>query len=116
MVPQVNRLRSRSPLFTWNTEEEARKGTFEPFDCPAIQNLNGEWDFWFYTRPEEVDVSLLEAQDDAIREGAKPIQVPGNWTRQGFDNPSMSACLSAIRRRRSLWIAIPAASIVARSR
>ncbi|MCQ2403500.1 MAG: DUF4981 domain-containing protein [Lentisphaeria bacterium] len=87
MVPQVNRLRSRSPLFTWNTEEEARKGTFEPFDCPAIQNLNGEWDFWFFTRPEEVDVSLLEAQDDAIREGAKPIQVPGNWMRQGFDNP-----------------------------
>ena len=61
LVPQVNRLKSRPPLFTWKTAEEARRGTPEPFDCPAIQSLNGQWDFWLFERPEEVDLSLLAA-------------------------------------------------------
>ncbi|MCQ2397615.1 MAG: beta-galactosidase, partial [Lentisphaeria bacterium] len=84
MVPQVNMLKSRSPLFTWKSEDDARRGTFEPFDCPEIQSLNGTWDFWIFKRPEEVDTTLLEGTTAA---GGSPIQVPGNWTRQGFDNP-----------------------------
>ena len=84
MVPQVNLLPSRPPLFTWETEEEARKGSWEPFDCPAIESLNGQWRFWLFSRPEEVPEALLEGEEQP---GDAPIQVPGNWTCQGFDNP-----------------------------
>ncbi len=84
MVPQVNLLPSRSPLFSWKTEEEARRGSWEPFQCPAIESLNGQWRFWLFSRPEEVPMELLEGRE---LPGEAPIQVPGNWTCQGFDNP-----------------------------
>ena len=63
MVPQVNLLPSRSPLFSWKTEEEARRGSWEPFQCPAIESLNGQWRFWLFSRPEEVPMELLEGRE-----------------------------------------------------
>ncbi len=90
-VPQVNLLRSRSPLFSWGSEEEARKGSYEPFECPAIESLNGQWRFWFYERPEDVPPALLAGEEVA---GETSIQVPGNWMRQGFDHPQyINVCM-----------------------
>lgn len=83
-VPQVNKLPSRSPLFTWKTEEEARDGSYEPFECPAIESLNGKWDFWHFECPEEVPAGLLAGGGHG---NGTRLAVPGNWTRQGFDAP-----------------------------
>ena len=80
-VPQVHALRSRSPLFSWKDESSARNGSYEPFECPSIQNLNGKWQFRYYERPEEVDLGVLAKPLSADKQ-SKPIVVPGNWTRQ----------------------------------
>ena len=85
-VPQVHALRPRSPLFSWKDEASARTGSYEPFDCPSIQSLNGKWQFRYYERPEEVDLGVL-AKPISSDKKAKPIVVPGNWTRQGYDHP-----------------------------
>ena len=85
-VPQVHALRPRSPLFSWKDEASARAGSYEPFDCPSIQSLNGKWQFRYYERPEEVDLGVL-AKPISSDKKAKPIVVPGNWTRQGYDHP-----------------------------
>ncbi|MBO4619525.1 MAG: DUF4981 domain-containing protein [Victivallales bacterium] len=85
-VPQIHALRSRSPLFSWKDEASAREGSYEPFDCPSIQSLNGKWQFRYYGRPEEVDLGVLAKPISADKK-AKPIVVPGNWTRQGYDHP-----------------------------
>lgn len=82
-VPVINTLRPRSPLFTWNSVEEAREGTFEPFDCPAIESLNGEWQFRYFERPEAAESALA----DGLTGAWEKIAVPGNWTRQGYDKP-----------------------------
>ena len=58
MCPGVNRMRSRSTLFPYATEAEAKAGSWEPFDCPQIMNLNGEWKFRYLTRPELVEVLM----------------------------------------------------------
>ena len=85
-VPQVHALRPRSPLFSWADETAARDGSYEPFDCPSIQSLNGKWSFRYYAKPEEVDLAVL-AKPIAADKRAKEIAVPGNWTRQGYDHP-----------------------------
>ena len=85
MCPGVNRMRSRSTLFPYATEAEAKAGSWEPFDCPQIMNLNGEWKFRYLTRPELVEEAFTsERFDDS---GWDDIAVPGNWTMQGYDHP-----------------------------
>jgi len=81
----VNRLRARATLFPYTTEEEARQGSFEPFDCPQIRSLNGQWKFRYFSAPEEVSEDLLAAKVDAST--WDDIAVPGCWTRQGYDKP-----------------------------
>ncbi len=80
----VNRLRTRSTLFPFGSEEEARRATPEPFDCPRIMSLNGEWQFRHYGRPEEVEEDIASS---AAGLQWNPMPVPSNWTRQGYDFP-----------------------------
>ncbi len=85
-VPVINTLRPRSPLFTYPDEAAAKAGSYEPFDCPAIQSLNGEWQFRYYETPDAVDEKLLYATDKSAK-GWDRIAVPGCWCRQGYDKP-----------------------------
>lgn len=52
LATSINRLRSRSTLFPFPDEQQAKKVSFEPFDCPQIMNLNGEWKFRCLACPE----------------------------------------------------------------
>lgn len=54
LATSINRLRSRSTLFPFPDEQQAKKVSFEPFDCPQIMNLNGEWKFRCLACPEQV--------------------------------------------------------------
>ncbi len=81
----VNRLRPHSTFFPFATEAEAKAASQEPFDCPAVHNLNGEWKFRYLAAPELVEEEFVAARcDDG---GWDRIEVPGNWTRQGYDHP-----------------------------
>jgi beta-galactosidase len=48
---------------------------------PFFQSLSGTWDFKLLPRPEAATADALAA------EGWAPIEVPGNWTMQGFGTP-----------------------------
>ncbi len=47
---------------------------------PFFLSLNGEWDFFYSTDPDAVVENPTAAQWDRI-------EVPGNWTLQGYDRP-----------------------------
>lgn len=53
----------------------------DPAASPWYQSLSGAWEFRLLPRPEAVTATAL-AEDDW-----QPIQVPGNWTMQGFGKP-----------------------------
>lgn len=78
-VPSLNKLPARASLLPFPTVEAAL--TLDPAQSPWIQNLNGQWDFQIFPRPEAVNT-------DALAQAAwSKIQVPGNWTMQGFGQP-----------------------------
>ncbi|MDR0932951.1 MAG: DUF4981 domain-containing protein, partial [Victivallales bacterium] len=85
LCTSVNRLSSRSTLFPFATEKEAKTDSFEPFDCPRIMNLNGTWKFQYLSRPEEVKEQFTSEQ--CADSQWDDIVVPGNWTVQGYDKP-----------------------------
>ena len=77
LATSINRLRSRSTLFPFPDEQQAKKVSFEPFDCPQIMNLNGEWKFRCLACPEQVEEAFTgERFDDS---GWDDIAVPLNW-------------------------------------
>ena len=53
----------------------------DKWGSPQVQLLNGGWAFAYFDRPERVpaDLSQIEAWGE--------IEVPGNWTLQGYDKP-----------------------------
>ncbi|MFB0976751.1 MAG: hypothetical protein QMC73_03730, partial [Myxococcota bacterium] len=79
----VNRLPSRSPLVPFSTEEQAVRLSDE--DSPFVRDLNGRWRFELCGSPAFADPNFFEPDyaDDAWAE----VEVPGNWTMQGFDRP-----------------------------
>lgn len=85
LATSINRMRSRSTLFPFATERQAKKPSFEPFDCPQVLNLNGDWKFRYHNRPEEVEERCTA---DGFNDSKwDDIAVPGNWTVQGYDKP-----------------------------
>lgn len=78
-----NRLPSRPPLVTIpgiEADELPRRD-----DLPGFHRLDGAWAFRLYDGPEGVpDEAVRPELDD--RAWAR-IEVPGVWTRQGFDRP-----------------------------
>src|SRR5437764_608156 len=48
---------------------------------PWLQSLSGAWDFKLLPRPQAATV------DELANDGWASIQVPGNWTMQGFGSP-----------------------------
>lgn len=80
-LTQINRLPARSFHFPFPDAKKA--ATREPAASKWIQSLDGDWDFDYFDRPEDVDARLLESKPG----GESTVRVPGNWTRQGYDKP-----------------------------
>jgi len=77
------RLPMRSPLVPFADVETALGG--ESDGSPWLQGLDGDWKFALFDRPDAVPAEAVSAAcDDA---GWTSLEVPGNWTMQGFDHP-----------------------------
>jgi len=77
----INRLPARSFHFPFPDAEKA--ATRDPATSRWVRSLDGEWAFRFFKCPEDVRPHDLTDSMD----GDDRIQVPGNWTRQGWDHP-----------------------------
>ena len=80
----LNRLPGRATLFPFSTEKSALRG--DPAKSPYVLNLNGDWAFKLFDRPEGVpEACLRESYKPAAKWDAIPV--PSNWTMQGYDKP-----------------------------
>jgi beta-galactosidase len=78
-LPSLNKLAPRATLYPFSTPAEAL--TLDRERSPWFLSLNGLWDFQIKARPEEATTA-------AVASGTwDRIQVPGNWTMQGFGRP-----------------------------
>lgn len=82
-LTQINRLPARSFAYPYQDAETALKR--DPAQSCWNLNLDGEWDFDYFETPAEVPAKLLQTADAVATTGR--IQVPGNWTLQGWDYP-----------------------------
>lgn len=82
-ITGMRRLSSRSPL----TPLEPEKGCPElnRDGSPWFRGLNGAWQFQYFERPEDVPADAVGAERGNGDWSA--IEVPGNWTVQGWDHP-----------------------------
>lgn len=81
-LTQINRLPARSFLFPFPDAEKA--ASRDPRKSKWVRSLDGEWAFDYFTSPEAVEASLI---GKAPVKKTATIQVPGNWTVQGYDKP-----------------------------
>ncbi|MCC5807053.1 MAG: DUF4981 domain-containing protein [Opitutales bacterium] len=81
-LTQVNRLPGRA--FGYPYADAASAFARDPAASPWVRSLDGEWSFHFLGSPREVTTEHVGAAEVA---GGAPIQVPGNWTMQGWDRP-----------------------------
>ena len=79
----VNRLPPRATLFPFPTVPLALSG--DRTLSPWYRCLNGYWQFKLVKNPEAVPPNFFKP--DASEREYKPIEVPGNWTVQGYDKP-----------------------------
>jgi beta-galactosidase len=80
-MPQLvglNKLPPRATLIPFPTVEDAK--TQDREGSPWYMGLNGTWDFQLKPKPAAASVEGLAAE-------WSPIQVPGNWTMQGYGSP-----------------------------
>ena len=79
----INRLPVRSTLTPYPTEKAALKGNRKT--SRWFQSLNGSWKFKLYDRPETAPAACFKGK---FADGKwDDIQIPGNWTMQGYDRP-----------------------------
>jgi beta-galactosidase len=78
-LPSLNKLPARATLMPYPSAAEALKLT--PEQSPWFMSLNGQWDFKIQPHPEAVTESAIASGEWSA------IQVPGNWTMQGFGKP-----------------------------
>jgi beta-galactosidase len=79
----AGRLPAHTTFVPFPDLESAARGARE--DSPWFLSLCGSWSFRLCERPEAAPGDFA-APDHDERDWV-PIQVPGNWTRQGFDRP-----------------------------
>src|SRR5512140_1404076 len=77
--PSFNKLPAHATLLPYASSDEAL--TFERTRSAWFLNLNGQWGFKLLPKPEAATTAEVHADDWAA------IQVPGNWTMQGFGHP-----------------------------
>jgi beta-galactosidase len=77
-----NRVVPRATLYPYPTEASAK--SCDRAKSRWVKLLNGKWSFQLYGRPEDVPESAVGKEGPG---GWAEIDVPGNWTVQGFDKP-----------------------------
>lgn len=83
-VTSMNRLPMRPPLIPFSDIETALLG--DRTKSQLFSSLDGEWDFSIYQSPEEA-VDAVQNYLGGDKPDWKKIEVPGNWTMQGFGEP-----------------------------
>lgn len=78
-LPSLNRLPPHADLLPYPTAQAALTQPRE--QSPWFVSLNGRWDFKIVAQPEAATFGALNAG------GWAGIDVPGNWTMQGFGKP-----------------------------
>ncbi|NQZ67239.1 MAG: beta-galactosidase, partial [Lentisphaeria bacterium] len=82
-LTHLNRIRSRATLTPYPTNKAALKA--ERSESPLLKMLNGKWHFKLYKKPEDIPEAVIKGNFKDAK-WAK-IDVPGNWTMQGYDKP-----------------------------
>ncbi|MEG3766779.1 beta-galactosidase [Alteromonas sp. 14N.309.X.WAT.G.H12] len=83
IVIQRNKVRAHSPLNGFSCLTDALHNTGQ-----QRQNLNGEWDFCLYQRPEDVPDEVIKTDlPGHLASQWRTIPVPSNWQLQGVDKP-----------------------------
>lgn len=78
----INAQTARGEVFFYDSEDEALKGLVSGMEgSPYYLNLNGTWDFRYYTDGRDIPEDVTKITD------WKSIRVPGNWEVQGFGYP-----------------------------
>ncbi|MBI5305653.1 MAG: DUF4981 domain-containing protein [Chloroflexi bacterium] len=78
-LSSLNTLPPRATLIPFPSARDAR--SLDRDQSPWFANLSGEWQFKIKAKPAEATDDALNANDWSR------IQVPGNWTMQGFGKP-----------------------------
>lgn len=83
-VMELGKLPPRSYFIPYESREQADRMCLKEarYQSVKVQCLNGEWDFKFYKKPEEMPEEL---DTDAI--AFDTIPVPSCWQFQGYDKP-----------------------------
>lgn len=78
----VNAQTRRPELFFYDSEKAAIEGLKDGPGCsPYYINLNGTWDFKYYTDGRDIPADVTKIKDWGS------IRVPGNWEVQGYGYP-----------------------------
>ena len=81
----INRLPMRSTYFSF---PDARGALEKPREkSPWYRSLDGDWDFHFLNRPEDVEDRFLAPEFEPQREGWGRMPVPSNWEMHGYGRP-----------------------------
>jgi beta-galactosidase len=86
MAPEcvsIDRLPMRATIYPFPSAQTARSVDREK--TPWFQLLNGKWQFKAVKRPE--NVTLVDLAVDCDRSNWDSVEVPGNWTLQGYGAP-----------------------------
>jgi beta-galactosidase len=86
MAPEcvsINRIPMRATTYPFPSAQSARSVDREK--SPWFQLLNGQWQFKAAERPENVTLGDIAADGD--RSNWDKLEVPGNWTLQGYGAP-----------------------------
>ena len=79
-ITEINRLPARSNLYPYSSEEKARD--YNPQSSEWVICLNGIWEFDLFNNVEDAFCAV-----DNNRVLDNTIEVPSNWTLQGYDKP-----------------------------
>jgi beta-galactosidase/beta-glucuronidase len=79
----INKLPAHATLMSYPDEAMALAGQRQ--QSPYFQSLNGRWKFYYAPNPQAVPGNFY--QDDFETTPWAEIEVPGNWTMQGYDKP-----------------------------
>jgi beta-galactosidase/beta-glucuronidase len=82
-VVGINKLPGHAPSIPYPDERAAL--TIRPERSPYFRSLNGRWKFQFIANPFAAPQNFYRTDFDTT--GWAEIEVPGNWTVQGYDKP-----------------------------
>ncbi len=82
-VVGINKLPGHTTLVPYPDETIALTGDREK--SPYFQLLNGKWKFYYAVNPDSVPAGFYQTDFDMTT--WDDIEVPGNWTMQGYDKP-----------------------------